>query len=133
MKNLIIKIAFLSLIIVTLSCRSNERSSLTFVKADYQLMLPINNLISEETIHTPAVEKKITTPVQAIQKNENPTVLSEEGFKYYIVKKNDTLFLIAEKIFGNGKRWHELYLKNKRQNWRKDPDWLEVGLKIYYK
>ncbi len=52
---------------------------------------------------------------------------------YYIVRKRDTLFTIAKKLLGNGRRWPELFVRNKKSNWRKDPDFLEVGMKIYYR
>jgi len=58
--------------------------------------------------------------------------LTADGYYIYVVKVGDTLYKISRKLFGNGQLWPKLYLRNKARNRRKDPDFLEVGMRLYY-
>lgn len=64
---------------------------------------------------------------------EQVTKQKRKKIRYYRVRRGDTLFLIAKKVYGNGQKWRALFVRNKKSNWRKDPDWLEVGMRIYYR
>ena len=48
----------------------------------------------------------------------------------YIVQSGDSLYAIAEKIYGDGELWRDLYEANIDEI-GDDPDYIEVGLELF--
>ncbi len=62
--------------------------------------------------------------------NSFSAAYQREARKSIVVKKNDTLYKIAQKLFGDGKYWKYLWSFNKET--LPDPNVLEVGNKLRY-
>lgn len=49
--------------------------------------------------------------------------------KSYVVKKNESLWIIAKKVYGDGDKWRKIYDANKKKIGA-NPNKLEVGMKL---
>ena len=71
---------------------------------------------------------KIEEGKYLIEKEETVESEIKVSTKEYIAKKGDTLWKIAEDVYGNGRKWKNIYRFNK--DTIKDPNKLKAGTKI---
>jgi nucleoid-associated protein YgaU len=55
---------------------------------------------------------------------------SGEGDAVYVVQSGDTLYSIAENIYGDGELWRDLYEANIDEI-GDDPDYIEIGMELF--
>ena len=60
--------------------------------------------------------------------NALKNALAESKQRTYVVKRGDTLSGIAKEVYGDGKKWREIYEANKDKI--KDPDLIQVGWEL---
>lgn len=63
-----------------------------------------------------------------IEKQETVESEAKVSTKEYVTKKNDTLWKVAEKFYGDGRKWKNIYRFNKDKI--KDPNKLKAGLTL---
>lgn len=69
-----------------------------------------------------------TIAATSIQTSAAP-LLSGKGGQYVKVRRGDSLWRIARRHYGNGRRWTRIYNANKRKI--QDPDFLKPGRRIF--
>jgi LysM repeat protein len=70
-----------------------------------------------------------TSPSTASPGKERTSPTQPKQPSSYTVQKNDSLYLIAKKIYGNGNLWNKIYEANKKLI-GKNPNKIQVGMKL---
>jgi outer membrane protein OmpA-like peptidoglycan-associated protein len=78
-----------------------------------------------EEVMVPYSSRKATEQIEVVQKLEGEIKVDT---KEYIIQKNDTLWKIAQKEYGDGNQWRRIYDFNKEKI--KNPNKLRSGQKI---
>ena len=60
--------------------------------------------------------------------NALKNALAESRQRTYVVKRGDTLSGIAKEVYGDGRKWRDIYEANKDKI--KDPDLIQVGWEL---
>lgn len=89
--------------------------------------------VEEVMIPAPgAVEEPGAVPVEEgkymVEKEETIESEAKVSTKEYVTKKGDTLWKIAEDVYGNGRKWKNIYRFNKDRI--KDPNRLKAGVTL---
>lgn len=73
--------------------------------------------------------KTTTTKPKATRPPSTKKTTTTTTKRTYTVKKNDSLFLIAKRYYGNGEKWSTIYNANKKVI-GKNPNKLKAGMKL---
>jgi LysM repeat protein len=96
--------------------------------ANKQLQLTVSNLESEK-LKTDSILRVITNELAEVKSSKGNIISGKGEYTEYTVERGETLYLIAQEAYGDGK----LYLRLAKDNEIKDPDMILEGqkLKIY--
>lgn len=92
------------------------------LRAGMKLVLPTD----ETQATTAATQAAAPVTRETAARSAKPQAASGAG--EYTIEEGDTLYKIASKTLGDGKRWQELFNANKDR--LKDPDTVTVGMKL---
>ena len=84
--------------------------------------------LTSEVAETTEGATQIEEGKYLIEKEEEVTGKIQVSTKEYVTKKGDTLWKIAEDMYGDGKKWKNIYRFNKDKI--KDPNRIKAGLKL---
>jgi len=82
-----------------------------------------------ETTKSTAKTATTTTRPPSTKKAATTTKKTTSAKRTYVVKKNDSLFKIAKRYYGNGEKWRAIYDANKKTI-GKNPNALKAGMKL---
>ena len=100
-----------------------DRNAQFMVAEVEEVMIPYPDVIKESGAKPTSQEG-----TYVIEKEEEVESAIQVSTKEYIVQKGDTLWKIADKYYGDGKKWKNIYRFN--QDKIKDPNKLKAGTKL---
>lgn len=99
-----------------------DRNAQFMVAEVEEVMIPAPGVV-EEPGAVPVEEGKYM-----VEKEETVESEAKVSTKEYVTKKGDTLWKIAEDVYGNGRKWKNIYRFNKDKI--KDPNRLKAGVTL---
>ncbi|MBP9674463.1 MAG: LysM peptidoglycan-binding domain-containing protein [Bacteriovoracaceae bacterium] len=84
----------------------------------------------EEVLPLESTQETVTTTTETTAIEEAKTNLSQDGVAYYTVQKNETLMMVAFKIYGDYTKWREISALNTNQ--LPDGHSLREGMQLAY-
>lgn len=99
-----------------------DRNAQFMVAEVEEVMIPAPGVV-EEPGAVPVEEGKYM-----VEKEETVESETKVSTKEYVTKKGDTLWKIAEEVYGNGRKWKNVYRFNKDKI--KDPNRLRAGITL---
>ena len=106
---------------------AKDRNAQFMVAVIEEVMLPAPGK-PEDTVKAGEELKQVDENKYVVEKEEQVEGDIKVTTKDYVTKKGDTLWKIAEKELGDGKKWKNIYRLNKSKI--KDPNKLRAGCKI---
>ncbi len=101
-----------------------DRNAQFMVAEVEEVMIPAPGEVKDQEPEATIVEEG----KYIVEKNETIESEPKVSTKEYVTKKGDTLWKIAEEVYGNGRKWKNIYRFNKDKI--KDPNRLKAGLTI---
>ena len=99
-----------------------DRNAQFMVAEVEEVMIPYPDVIQESGA------KPVEEGKYMIEKEETIESEPKVSTKEYVTKKGDTLWKIAEEVYGNGRKWKNIYRFNKDKI--KDPNRLKAGVAL---
>ncbi len=101
-----------------------DRNAQFMVAEVEEVMIPYPDTVQAQESGAKAVEEG----KYVVEKEETVESETKVSTKEYVTKKGDTLWKIAEEVYGNGRKWKNIYRFN--QDKIKDPNRLKAGLTL---
>ncbi len=99
-----------------------DRNAQFMVAEVEEVMMPYPDAIQESGA------KPVEDGKYMVEKEENIESETKVSTKEYVTKKGDTLWKIAEDVYGNGRKWNNIYRFNKDKI--SDPNRLKAGVRL---
>jgi len=99
-----------------------DRNAQFMVAEVEEVMIPYPEVVQESGA------KAVEEGKYMVEKEETIESETKVSTKEYVTKKGDTLWKIAEEVYGNGRKWKNIYRFNKDKI--KDPNRLKAGVTL---